>query len=174
MIPIARFVDCIEHPGKVIDFNGEKITYPTIRLLVWGGGNPFTHQPDTMRLERAWRSEQLEATIVIETHWTATAKHADIVLPATTVYERNDISGAGEQARNMIVAMHQLVPPQGECRDDYWITSELAAGSAFLTPLRRGKRSKTGSARRMKKPRKRLSCHSTPCRPLRNSGDPGS
>ena len=139
VIPIARFVDCIEHPGKVIDFNGEKITYPTIRLLVWGGGNPFTHQPETMRLERAWRSEQLEATIVIETHWTATAKHADIVPPATTVYERNDISGAGEQARNMIVAMHQLVPPQGECRDDYWITSELARRIGVFDAFTEGK-----------------------------------
>ena len=76
---------------------------------------------------------------MIETHWTATAKHADIVLPATTVYERNDISGAGEQARNMIVAMHQLVPPQGECRDDYWITSELARRIGVFDAFTEGK-----------------------------------
>ena len=39
----------------------------------------------------------------------------------------------------MIVAMHQLVPPQGECRDDYWITSELARRIGVFDAFTEGK-----------------------------------
>jgi anaerobic selenocysteine-containing dehydrogenase len=43
-------------------------------------------------LRCAWRRP--ETIIVHEPWWTATARHADIVLPATTSLERNDLDGA--------------------------------------------------------------------------------
>ncbi len=67
----------------------ERITYPDIRLVYWAGGNPFHHHQDINRLRRAW--QRPETIIVHEPCWTATARHADIVLPATTTLERNDI-----------------------------------------------------------------------------------
>ena len=33
VIPVARFADCFVNPGKVIDFNGTKVTYPEVRLV---------------------------------------------------------------------------------------------------------------------------------------------
>ena len=78
--------------ARAYDFNGKHGTYPDIRLVYWAGGNPFHHHQDTNKLRRAWRRP--ETIIVHEPWWTATARHADIVLPATTTLERNDIGGA--------------------------------------------------------------------------------
>jgi trimethylamine-N-oxide reductase (cytochrome c) len=43
---------------------------------------------------KAWRN--LETFIVHDFEWTATARHADVVLPATTSCERNDIEQIGD------------------------------------------------------------------------------
>ncbi len=123
-IPVARFVDCIENPGKTIDHNGRKIIYPHVRMIMWAGGNPFAHQPQTTRLVRAWKIP--ETVVVTDTVWTATARHADIVLPACTVFEHNDISSIGTYSNDGLVAMRQAIEPQWEARTDYRIFSELA------------------------------------------------
>ena len=62
--------------------------------------------------------------MVHEPWWTATARHADIVLPATTTLERNDIGGARRD--KFIIAMQRAVEPVGEARNDFAIFSELA------------------------------------------------
>ena len=66
--------------------------YPDIRLVYWAGGNPFHHHQDLSRLRRAFGRP--DTIVVHEPYWTATARHADIVLPVTTTLEREDI-GAG-------------------------------------------------------------------------------
>ena len=91
-IPVARISDLLLHPGETIDFNGKRVTYPDIQLVYWCGGNPFHHHQDINRLVQAW--QRPETVIVHEICWTATARHADIVLPATTTLERNDIASS--------------------------------------------------------------------------------
>ena len=88
-IPAARIADCLLHPGEPYDFNGRNSAYPDIKLVYWAGGNPFHHHQDTNQLRAALRRPQ--TVVVHEPWWTATARHADIVLPATTTLERNDI-----------------------------------------------------------------------------------
>ena len=121
-IPAARISDCLLHPGEPFDFNGKRGNYPDIRLVYWAGGNPFHHHQDTNKLRRAWQKP--ETIVVHEPWWTATARHADIVLPATTSLERNDIGGARRD--KFIIAMHQAVEPVGEARNDFDIFSALA------------------------------------------------
>jgi biotin/methionine sulfoxide reductase len=121
-IPAARIADCLLHPGEAYDFNGRRATYPDIRLVYWAGGNPFHHHQDTNRLRAAWRRP--ETIIVHEPWWTATARHADIVLPATTSLERNDIGCAPRDS--FVFAMQQAIAPVGEARSDFAIFSELA------------------------------------------------
>jgi biotin/methionine sulfoxide reductase len=91
-IPAARISDCLLHSGKPFDFNGKRTCYPDIRLVYWAGGNPFHHHQDINKLRRAWQKP--ETAVVHEPWWTATARHADIVLPATTSLERDDIGRA--------------------------------------------------------------------------------
>ena len=42
----ARLNDMLLNPGSAVDYNGEKVTYPDIRLIYWAGGNPFHHHQD--------------------------------------------------------------------------------------------------------------------------------
>ncbi len=122
-IPVARIADMLENPGGRYHFNGKLCTYPDIRLIYWAGGNPFHHHQDLNRLLRAWRKP--ETIVVNEQYWNANAKMADIVLPATTMLERDDI---GCSARDRyIIAMKRAIDPVGEARDDYDIFSALAA-----------------------------------------------
>jgi biotin/methionine sulfoxide reductase len=121
-IPVARIADMLLGPGEPYDFNGRRGTWPDIRLVYWAGGNPFHHHQDLARLERAW--ERPETVIVHDAWWTATARRADIVLPATTSLEREDI-GAGARD-SWIFAMHQAIAPVGGARDDFAIFRDLA------------------------------------------------
>jgi biotin/methionine sulfoxide reductase len=122
-IPVARIADMLLHPGQPFQYNGLDLSYPDIHLVWWSGGNPFHHHQDLNRLLHAWRRP--ETVIVNDPWWTATARHADIVLPSTTTVERNDI-GASAFDRFMI-AMKQLIAPVGQARNDYDIFSDLAA-----------------------------------------------
>ncbi|MCF8533497.1 MAG: molybdopterin-dependent oxidoreductase [Reyranella sp.] len=120
-IPVARFTDMLLNPGTKIPYNGQEITYPEIRLIYWAGGNPFHHHQDLNRLRIAWRRP--ETIIFNEQFWTPAAKMADIVLPATTGLERDDIGYARREP--FLIAMKKAREPIGEARDDYWIFSEI-------------------------------------------------
>ena len=130
-IPCARVSDLLLNAGESFRFDGADYTYPKIELVHWAGGNPFHHHQDLNRLREAFRQPQ--TIIVNECYWTATARHADIVLPATTPLERNDIGGASRDP--YIFAMHQAVQSVGEARNDFDIFAALAqrlkAGQTF-------------------------------------------
>ena len=80
-------------PNGAYEFNGRRGIYPDIRLVYWAGGNPFHHHQDLNRLRKAWQKP--DTIIVHDSWWTPTARHADIVLPATTI--------AGAQRRRRLV-----------------------------------------------------------------------
>ena len=131
VIPVARIADMLRNPGLPYDFNGRREPYPDIRLVYWAGGNPYHHHQDLNALHKAWAYP--ETIIVNEPWWTATAKRADIVFPATTPYEREDIGRSNLD--DYLFHMPRLIPPQGEARDDYDIFAGLArrlgAGETF-------------------------------------------
>jgi biotin/methionine sulfoxide reductase len=122
-IPVARIADMLLNPGAEFEYDGRTHRYPDIRMVYWCGGNPFHHHQDLTRLSRAFAAP--ETVVVHDPFWTASARHADIVLPATTTLERNDI-GASPMARH-VIAMKRAIDPVGEARSDYDIFSALAA-----------------------------------------------
>ncbi len=122
-IPVSRVVEMLESPGKTINFNGSKITYPDIKLVYWAGGNPFHHHQDRNRMLKAW--QKIETFIVNEPFWTSTARMADIVLPATTEIERNDIERVGDYSATHFLAIQKAVEPVGESKDDFEICREI-------------------------------------------------
>jgi biotin/methionine sulfoxide reductase len=121
-IPVARIADMLLHPGEAFDYNGKRLVYPDIRLVYWAGGNPFHHHQDLNRLRRAFARP--DTVIVQDSAWTASARHADIVLPATVTLEREDIGAADGDP--LLVAMHRAVAPYQEARDDHAIFAGLA------------------------------------------------
>lgn len=122
-IPVARVADMLLEPGGAYDFNGKRRRYPDIRMVYWAGGNPFHHHQDINRLIEAWRRP--ETVIVHESWWNALARHADIVLPAATQLERNDI--VCSKRDQLFTASHRISVPVGQARSDYEIFSSLAA-----------------------------------------------
>ena len=122
-IPVSRISDMLLNPGARIDYNGQTIEFPEIRLIYWAGGNPFHHHQDIARLRRAWAKP--ETVIVNEPFWTAAARHADIVFPCTTPLERNDLGGGPYDC--YLTPMRKAVPPFAKSRNDYDVFSGLAA-----------------------------------------------
>ncbi len=66
---------------------------------------------------RAWRKTR--EVVISEIYWTAAAKHADIVLPITTSFERNDMTMTGDYSNQHLVPMKKVVEPEGEARNDF-------------------------------------------------------
>jgi biotin/methionine sulfoxide reductase len=122
-IPVARISDLLLHGGEEFDYNGRRLTYPETKLVYWAGGNPFHHHQDLNRLAAAW--QRPDTVVVHEPFWNALARQADIVLPATTPLEREDIGGSGMD--DFVFWMERVIDPVGEARDDYAIFSGLAA-----------------------------------------------
>ncbi len=121
-IPVARIADMLRGPGEMFDYNGQQLTYPDIKLVYWAGGNPFHHHQDIGRLRTAFARPH--TVVVHDFAWTATARHADIVLPSTMSAERDDLGAASYDP--LLVAMHRLVTPYASARDDYEIFTGLA------------------------------------------------
>ncbi len=134
-IPVARIADLLLHPGEDFDYNGSRLTYPDIKLVYWAGGNPFHHHQDLSRLRRAFARPG--TVIVQESAWTASARHADIVLPATVTLEREDIGAADGDP--MLVAMHRAVAPYHEARDDHAIFTGLSERLGFVEAFTEGR-----------------------------------
>ncbi|GKS92696.1 molybdopterin-dependent oxidoreductase [Acidovorax sp. SUPP2539] len=134
-IPVARIADMLLQPGEAFDYNGERHRYPHARLLYWAGGNVFHHHQDLNRTIEAW--QRPETIVTHEQVWTAQAKYSDIVLPATTSLERDDIGSAGSEPR--MIAMRAAIAPVGEARDDYAIFRALAARLGFEAAYTEGR-----------------------------------
>ncbi|PYG27858.1 molybdopterin-dependent oxidoreductase [Pelagimonas varians] len=122
-IPVSRVPWVMGNPGAKYDYNGTEYTAPDLRLVYWAGGNPFHHHQERNQHLEYWHKP--ETIIVNELFWTATARHADIVLPVSTNLERNDMSMFG-RSNNGLVAMKQVIEPMYESRTDYQIFTEIA------------------------------------------------
>lgn len=123
-IPVARIVEALENPGAAYQHNGETRRFPDIRMIWWAGGGNFTHHQDTNRLIAAWQKPEL--VVISECYWTAAAKHADIVLPITTSFERNDLTMTGDYSNQHMVPMKQVVAPRDEARNDFDVFADLS------------------------------------------------
>ena len=131
-IPCARISDMLLHPGEEYPYDGGIHRYPEIRLAYWAGGNPFHHHQNLRRLRRAFG--RLDTFIVNETHWTGTAKHADIVFPVASALERDDFVAGNGDARLRI--SRKAVEPYAGARLEFTVLDR--ARRAARRRLQRG------------------------------------
>lgn len=91
-----------------------------IRSLIIHGGSVLTSWPQTP----VWREtlSRLDFLACIDRQMTADAAYADIVLPATTMFEITSYMVYGPIFR----IREKLIEPVGEARNDYLIMAELA------------------------------------------------
>jgi len=91
-----------------------------IRGLLIQGASLLTSWPQTS----IWREtlSKLDLLVCIDRQLTADAAYADIVLPATTMFENDSYMTYGPIFR----LREKNIPPVGEARNDYLIMAELA------------------------------------------------
>lgn len=106
----------------VIDAILDKKPYP-IRMLVSQSGNPAVTLMDSNRVEKAL--EQVEFLVVIDKFMTRTARLADVVLPASSCFEKTQLNRA--YLRNRLVRIQdKVIEPLAQSRPDWKIIFELA------------------------------------------------
>lgn len=93
--------------------------YP-IRAMLIGGSSIITAYPQPALWRRCF--EVLEFLAVVDRFLTADALYADIVLPATTMFEIESYRTYGPH----IQLRRRVIPPRGEARNDFLIYAELA------------------------------------------------
>ncbi|MEM6657386.1 MAG: formate dehydrogenase subunit alpha [Pseudomonadota bacterium] len=85
------------------------------------GENPAMSDPDVGHARDALA--KLELMIVQDIFLTETANYADIILPASALYEKN---GTVSNTNRQVQRVRPAVSPPGEAREDWKITVELA------------------------------------------------
>ncbi|MFN4309299.1 MAG: molybdopterin oxidoreductase family protein [Ferrovibrio sp.] len=96
---------------------------PPVTALLIQSTNPMEVAPDSNLVKRGFERDDL-FVCVHEQFMTATAKMADIVLPATMFTEHDDIYQAGGQQH--ILLGPKLVEAPGEARENHYVICELA------------------------------------------------
>jgi anaerobic selenocysteine-containing dehydrogenase len=62
--------------------------------------------------------------VVHDTHWGATAEYADVVLPAPTYLEKDDV--VIPYSHDLVALSRRAVEPLGESRSEVWLACEMA------------------------------------------------
>ncbi len=124
VVPASRITEALENPGKEFFYNGQTNTYPDIKMIFNAGNNFMSHQQDTNRLIRAL--EKVETIVSVDVWWTAATRWVDIVMPAATTLEQDDITSGGTYSNDKVYAMKKVIEPIGESLPDYEIFEGLA------------------------------------------------
>jgi formate dehydrogenase major subunit len=85
------------------------------------GENPAMSDPDVEHARDAFA--KLDHLVVQDIFLTETACFADVILPASALYEKN---GTVSNTNRQVQRVRPAVPPPGEAREDWQITVELA------------------------------------------------
>jgi molybdopterin guanine dinucleotide-containing S/N-oxide reductase-like protein len=117
-------------------------TYPApgcseVKMFYRYGGAFISTMTDTNKWVKMYQSPKLEFVVNQDCWWCTETRFADIILPACTNLERNDISewasaggysvhGSGACSHRVIVYQQKCTEPVGESKSDYQIFCDLA------------------------------------------------
>lgn len=93
---------------------------PPLKMIWVERGNPVTQNPETNTVIKAFRS--LEFRVVVEEFMTDTAREADLILPAKSMFEQSDVIGA--YWHPYIQLKQKVLNPPGEVKPEseiYWL-----------------------------------------------------
>jgi anaerobic selenocysteine-containing dehydrogenase len=96
---------------------------PPVTATLIQNTNPMVVAPDTLRVRDGFRRDDL-FVCVHEQFMTETADMADIVLPATTFLEHDDIYTASGHTHLQLA--RKIVEPEGQCRTNHDVICALA------------------------------------------------
>jgi trimethylamine-N-oxide reductase (cytochrome c) len=110
--------------------------YPRIHMIYKYGGSSFGTMTESNRMAAAYRHESIECVVSQSIWMEGEAQFADVILPACTAFEREDIgewgSGGGylqhgyDGLNHRVIALqHKCIEPLGESKSDYRIFTEI-------------------------------------------------
>jgi anaerobic selenocysteine-containing dehydrogenase len=105
---------------------------PPIRALFVASNNPAVTCPDSARVIAGLQREDL-FTVVHDTFLSDTARYADIVLPASTSFEEEDLFRS--YGHRYAQYGPKLIEPVGEARPNLWLIQQLAARLGLEEPV---------------------------------------
>lgn len=116
----------------------KEITTPgpgQVKALLVSAGNPVLSVPNGAELEAAL--DTLDLAVGIDLYLNETTAHCDYVLPATTMYEREDFPLAFQtlQPTPYRQATEAVVAPVGQARPEWAIIDDLAQRMWRRTPM---------------------------------------
>ena len=125
-------------PTRVVNMNllgrvllGEIAPPPVMALFVYDC-NPVVTVPDQGRIVRGLQREDL-FTVVFDSVMTDTARYADVVLPATTFLEHDELSHS--YGSYTVQYAPGVIPPQGEGRPNPAVFRDLAQAAGVDGPF---------------------------------------
>lgn len=129
-IPCFLWTDAVVRGTEMTEADGVKNGPLTsnIKLIINAASNTLVNQhSDVNRTMAVLRDESLVRFIVVsDLYMTPSARFADVLLPADSSLEREDI-GVPWTGERYIVLGRKAVDPPGECRNEYWWLSRVAA-----------------------------------------------
>lgn len=127
--PIAFFPPEIEKNNVRISISTAKLgkdilntTDPPIKMIWVERGNPVTQNPDTNTVLKSFKS--MDFRVVVDQFLTDTAREADLVLPAKTMFEQADVINA--YWHPYIQYKAKVIDPPGEVKPESEIYYLLA------------------------------------------------
>jgi formate dehydrogenase alpha subunit len=107
--------------GRVVTEMVEGCLTGETRAMYIVGENPLLSEPDLHHAEKA--IGQLDFLVVQDLFLHETAERAHVFLPAASFAEKE---GTFTNSERRVQRVRAALPPPGEARPDWWITSELA------------------------------------------------
>lgn len=129
--PLARQLD-MGRMGAVLAQNPADLRGgPPVTALLIQSTNPAVVAPDSQAVRQGLLRDDI-FTCVHEQFMTDTAKLADVVLPATTFLEHNDLYQAG--GHTFLQASEALIAPIGQARSNHVFIGQLAQRMGLAHP----------------------------------------
>ena len=133
MMPMILLGDLLTNPKALLEHGLEDTSggVPVHSLYVFSS-NPAITAPNQNLVRQGLMRDDL-FTVVHERFFTDTCAYADIILPATSSAESDDIFNS--YGHYTIAASYQAIPPVGESRSNWQVISDLARRMGLDEPF---------------------------------------
>jgi len=129
----ARYVDWDYINGSKLSKNtsrivnqvsvGDQLESGDFKFVFIQGTNPAMTLPNQKSVRMGLQKEDV-FVVVNETHWTETARLADVILPSPTYLEKSDINLSDHH--RYVRLSQRAIEPLGESRHEIWIMRKIA------------------------------------------------
>ena len=113
-------------PGLTVTQMVPKAHEGELKAMYIIGENPMVSDADLNHAEKSIRN--LEFLVVQDIFMTETAQMADVVLPSACFAEKE---GTFANTERKVQRVRKAVTAPGQCRDDWWITSQVATRMGY-------------------------------------------